>query len=118
VRPSRIHRRSSAARLLALVLLVVGWGMPLAFPHLADDDLLCAAGESQGTGDAPQVSGSGSAPAEHCAVCHLQRTFRSGDLDAAPDAVALDSAPLRLPGAQPHPLRPSRHRLPARAPPA
>ncbi|MBA3886403.1 MAG: hypothetical protein H0X67_11825, partial [Acidobacteria bacterium] len=40
------HRR--ALRVLALLLLVTGWGVPLAFPHLADDDLLCAVAETGG----------------------------------------------------------------------
>jgi hypothetical protein len=114
----RLHPRSSAARVLALALLVVGWGIPLAFPHVGEDDLLCAVSEG-GSGDAPQVSSSDmAAAADHCAVCHLQRSFRSADVAGNRHAVPLASALLRLPPAQQDPHQPARHRLPARAPPA
>jgi hypothetical protein len=112
-----IHPRSSAARVLALVLLVAGWGIPLAFPHLADDDLLCAA-ETQGPEGASSIQSTTTPTADHCAVCHLQRTFRSGDIAGDPHAVVLASAPLLLATPQQHPFQPARHGLPVRAPPA
>jgi hypothetical protein len=117
VTPLSFHPRSPAARALALVLLVFGWGMPLAFPHLADDDLLCVV-EGPGGGDGASVAAAAApAAADHCAVCHLQRSFRSGDLSGRHHAVALASAPLRLPAPSEHRLQPARLRLPARAPP-
>jgi hypothetical protein len=118
VRCLRLNPRSSAARVLALVLLVVGWGIPLAFPHLAEDDLLCVVGEGGSEGASKVGAADLTAVADHCAVCHLQRSFRSADLAGSRHAVALASALLRLPMTQQHSPQPARHRLPARAPPA
>jgi hypothetical protein len=113
-----LHPRSPAARVLAFTLLVAGWVIPLAFPHLGEDDLLCEVSEGAG-GEAGQVSASGVAvAADHCAVCHLQRSFRSADVAGNRQAVALASARLRLTAVSQDPHQPARLRLPARAPPA
>jgi hypothetical protein len=116
VRPFRFHPRSPAARLFALVLLVFGWGMPLAFPHLADDDLLCAV-ERLGEDEQAHIGASATASADHCAVCHLQRSVRSGDPGARHHAGTLAGVPLRLPAPFEHRHQPALLRLPARAPP-
>lgn len=72
VRPWRV-------RAIALALLIAGWGVPLGFPHLAADDVLCIRAES-GEGHAAVGASASTRNAEHCDVCHAQRPFRTADL--------------------------------------
>lgn len=111
------HRR--ALRVLALLLLVTGWGVPLAFPHLADDDLLCAVAETGGGRENARVDGSESSrDADHCAVCHSLRSFRNAGLNGGVTSVVHSSARALAPAADARPIGATPLRLPARAPPA
>lgn len=105
--------------MLAFVLLIAGWGIPLAFPHAAADDLLCDSTESAGRGDARRLAAADSdAPADHCEVCHSLRSFRHAGL---PDAVASNvvfGVRALPPAADPRLFGAAPIRLPARAPPA
>lgn len=111
--------RGPAVRVLALLLILTGWGVPLAFPHVAEDDLLCDLTESAGSGDVRRLAAADSAaPADHCEVCHSLRSFRHAGL---PDGIASNvvfSARALPPAADPRLLGAAPLRLPARAPPA
>lgn len=114
--PARLR---PAWRALALLLIVTGWGVPLAFPHVADDDLLCAIAEAGGdTRTARIVESAASAPADHCEVCHSLRSFRHAGLPAAIASTGIAAARAVIPEFNPSADRVTPHRLPARAPPA
>lgn len=104
-------------RAFALLLLVIGWGVPLAFPHLAADDLLCAVAAGEGEASRLEASG-GTGPADHCAVCHSLRSFRHAGLPDGVSSIVLISARALSPAIGPRLAGATRHRLPARAPPA
>ena len=107
-----------ALRALALLLLVTGWGVPLAFPHLAEDDLLCALGEAaDGRGDARLEGHGPDGPADHCAVCHSLRSFRTAGLYAQLASTVMVSARLSPVIDTAGRTGVVDHRLPARAPP-
>jgi hypothetical protein len=111
------HRR--ALRGLALLLLVIGWGVPLAFPHLADDDLLCAVVETGDGRDHARVDGSDSSrDADHCAVCHSLRSLRNAGLIEGDTSIVGFSARTLAPATGARPIGGTPLRLPARAPPA
>jgi hypothetical protein len=107
------------ARALALVLLVAGWGVPLAFPHLADDDAACAIVISGEKGQSARLTAALEPRAsDHCAICHSLRSFRNARLDSARAATDLAQAGYVQPAAESSRPLPLRYRLPARAPPA
>lgn len=112
----RFHR--STARALAVLLLVTGWGAPLAFPHLADDDLLCLV-DIASEGEPSRLKAAAAVASEdHCAICHTQRSFRAARLNSAQDCVVLASSRIVSPVLALGRSRPGFRRLPARAPPA
>jgi hypothetical protein len=107
------YRRVS--RWVAILVLVTGWAVPLALPHLANDDL-CEVTDSSRPSQLKAWDGK-SAPA-HCVICHAARTFGSSLVEAKPVLIGL------LPGNVLAVSRETFHdatsfdRLPARAPPS
>lgn len=110
--------RRSTARTLVLLLLGVGWSMPLAFPHMADDDLLCALGAAGAGGEDERITRAAERVPDHCAICHSLRSLRGARLAATQITLAAASAGLALPATVAAHVGPTRFRLPARAPPA
>lgn len=103
--------------MLALVLLVAGWGVPLAFPHLAGDDLLCAIAE-RAEGGETRLAEREASRADHCDVCHALRSFRAARVDDRATDLVLVAGGIPPAVSISGPSRPAAHRLPARAPPA
>jgi hypothetical protein len=103
-------------RWLAIILLVVGWVVPLALPHLSNDDLLCADITESGRPAQLKAWGGERAPA-HCVICHAARIFRSSLAEAKPVPIGLLSENvLVLPSESFHDAS-TFDRLAARAPP-
>lgn len=111
------HRR--AWRAIALLLIVTGWGVPLAFPHAAQNDLLCAPAAAGERGEASRlVQGDQTAQAEHCEVCHSLRSFRHAGLPSGITSADLSSARRLVSETSAPADRFTTRQLPARAPPA
>jgi hypothetical protein len=105
-------------RAIALALIVAGWGVPFAFPHVAEDDLLCAIADAAAAGEPSRLVGSAqTAPAEHCDVCHSLRSFRHAGLPATIASAVLSSARPLPPEATTSAEGLITRQLPARAPP-
>jgi mono/diheme cytochrome c family protein len=84
--------RRAVARGIAIVLLVAGWAVPLAFPHAPTDDLLCLDGLTPGGSASARLNvATGRSAPDHCVICHTARTFRTSLAEAS--AVALGLAP-------------------------
>jgi mono/diheme cytochrome c family protein len=116
---SHLARSHRIVRWLAALLLVTGWGVPLALPHYADDDAICAVARATDHADPGRIGKlNASSPPDHCAVCHAARTFRSVLRSAASAGVQLAVVGRVEPsfGAPRHAL--VFDRVPARAPPA
>jgi hypothetical protein len=114
--PLKRHRLCS--RWLAAVLLLV-WLTPLAVPHAADDDLLCA--PLNASPDAPArwtTAGGDERQSHHCVICHSIRSFRTALSDCGPAAVTLTAEHGVDASADAFHRLPALDRLPARAPPA
>jgi len=100
-------------------VLLLAWLSPLAVPHAAEDDLLCA--PSQASSDAPArftTDGDGDSQPHHCVICHSIRSFRSALADCGPAAAGLAAEHGVDASADASRRAPALDRLPARAPPA
>lgn len=111
----RIHRRAS--HYLVLLLIVAGWGVPLGFPHLSSDDLLCAPASISADSPVPRIVADREGPETHCAVCHTLRSLRDARLDSSAAILALVSPGIAPAPRASSPVGSSSDRLPARAPP-
>jgi mono/diheme cytochrome c family protein len=112
----RTHRQ--ATRWLAALLVLV-WLSPLALPHAADDDLLCAPVSASTDVPATWTAAAGGDPqAHHCVICHSVRSFRSALADCGPAAVNLTAENGVDASADVSRRAPALDRLLARAPPA
>jgi hypothetical protein len=102
---------------VALLLIVSGWLVPLAFPHAGEDDRACAV-SFDGTDTPGQLDGAvATPPGDHCLACHSARTFRSALSGDGRVALWLEPG-FRVGDRQfQSPVRPSVERIPARAPP-
>ena len=112
---SSYHRR--LRRWVAIVVLVAGWAVPLALPHLSNDDLLCVDGTDSGRPAQLKVWDGKSAPA-HCIICHAARTFRTSLVDGNPVFIGLLSENVLVAPRETFHDAANVDRLPARAPPA
>jgi hypothetical protein len=115
---SLFRRFPLVARSVALVLLGAGWMVPLAFPHVGDDDAVCV-GVLGAQTNGPQIGATEDGnSSDHCAVCHALRSFRNAGVNQS--VVAFYVALERCVRSTEDPLytRPIFAWIPARAPPA
>lgn len=86
-----VLRRATAGWLVAVFLLAAA--VPLADTrHALFDDVLCA-DPAQPSGQAARFrAASDAGPADHCAVCHLQRAVRHATLASAVVVSSLDAS--------------------------
>jgi hypothetical protein len=116
VRLSAAHR--AVARGIALLLLVAGWAVPLAFPHAPTDDLLCLDGLTPGGSASARLNvATGRSVPDHCVICHTARTFRTSFAEAGAAAFGLAPGAVLALWVQVPTIAAAFDLLPARAPP-
>jgi Protein of unknown function (DUF2946) len=120
--PSEVVGRSGHYRPLrrwvALFLLVAGWGVPLSFPHVSNDDLLCTATDSSSGSTKERIDDAGTQPPpDHCVICHAARTFRTSVAETRPAPIELSPGQALASSVEAARIAFAVHRLPARAPP-
>jgi hypothetical protein len=101
-------------RWVAIVVLVAGWGVPLALPHLSNDDLCDVTDSSR---PSQLKAWDGQRAPEHCVICHAARTFASSLAAGKPVLVGLLTGNVLVARHETFHDASTFHRLPARAPP-
>jgi hypothetical protein len=103
--------------LIAALVLLTGWVVPVAVPHAADDDRACVV-RQEGAESAQLGSAGAQQQPDHCLVCHAARSFRSAQHETGRIVVRLSSGLLIDTPADGFGRSSASDRLPARAPPA
>jgi hypothetical protein len=118
--PTRYRRYRALSQALAALLLVTGWGAPLAIPHSWGDDPICVLVQRGDSSDTSRIGGVvvSAAQPEHCVVCHTARSFRSAPTSGGRLSVATTTGLVLDTPAGYVRRAPAFDRLPARAPPA